>query len=69
MMDCLNYALCRHAKETNESLVSREQNLTETYAPVKLFCPIPPEQPRGQRKYACDKKGRGTKKRVILVII
>ena len=25
--------------------------------------PIPPGQPRGQRKYACDKKGRGTRKK------
>ena len=26
--------------------------------------PIPPPgQPRGQRKYACDKKGRGTRKK------
>ena len=25
--------------------------------------PIPPRQPRGQRKYACDKKGRGTRKK------
>ena len=35
-------------------------------APVKLFCPqLPPPtgQPRGQRKYACDKKGRGTRKK------
>ena len=31
--------------------------------------PSPPGQPRGQRKYARDKKGRGTQKRVILVII
>ena len=31
-------------------------------APVKFFCRHPPWQPRGQRKYACDKKGRGTKK-------
>ena len=32
-------------------------------APVKLFWPHPPPgQPRGQRKYACDKKGRGTRK-------
>ena len=34
------------------------------YAPVKLFCPNPPPgQPRGKRKYACDKKGRGTRKK------
>ena len=25
--------------------------------------PIPPGQPRGQRKYVCDKKGRGTRKK------
>ena len=33
-------------------------------APVKLFCPHPPPpgQPWGQKKYACDKKGRGTRK-------
>ena len=35
------------------------------YAPVKLFCPHPPPpgQPQGQRKYACDEKGRGTGKK------
>ena len=31
-------------------------------APVKLLCPHPPT-PRGQKKYACDKKGRGTRKK------
>ena len=25
--------------------------------------PSPPGQPRGQRKYLCDKKGRGTRKK------
>ena len=32
-------------------------------APVKLFCPHPPGQPRGQKKHVCDKKGRGTRKK------
>ena len=31
-------------------------------APVKLFCPDPPGQPRGQRKNMFDEKGRGTGK-------
>ena len=38
--------------------------LCRVNAPVKLFCPHPPPgQLRGQRKYACDKKGRGTRKK------
>ena len=31
--------------------------------------PITPGQPRGQRKYACDKKGGALEKSVMLVII
>ena len=37
-------------------------------APVKLFWPHPPGS-LGVRKYACNKNGRGSQKRVILVII
>ena len=32
------------------------------YAPVKLFCPLPPGQARGQKRNVFDKKGRGTRK-------
>ena len=46
------------------SLTAISLEYTKNYAPVKLFCPHPPPgQPRGQRKYECDKKGRGTQKK------
>ena len=32
-------------------------DLSKANAPVKLFCPLPPGQPRGQRKNVCDKTG------------
>ena len=43
-----------------ENLFSR--NFLSHNAPVKLFFPIPPGQPLGQRKNLCDKKGRRTGK-------
>ena len=54
-----NYFLFDEASHPHQTVNS----LTLTYAPVKLFSPHPPEQPRGQRKYVCDKEGRGTRKK------
>ena len=44
-------------------LVQGLKDLSQVMRRSNYSAPIPPGQRRGQRKYACDKKGRGTRKK------